>query len=81
MAACCSLVAFVNIVIKAIITIIVMCICLRTEVGFGLRKDDPATLRQLLIDVHSKSSDVDVTAFTDPCVLFLLTLLLLRSFV
>jgi len=47
--------------------------CLSTEVGFGLRKDDPSTLRQLLIDIHSKSSNVDVTAFSDPYVLYLLT--------
>jgi len=38
------------------------------EVGFGLRKDDPTTLRQLLIDIHSKSDGVDVTAFSDPYV-------------
>ena len=37
-----------------------------TEVGFGLRKDDPLTIRQLLTDIHDKSNDVDVTAFSDP---------------
>ena len=43
-----------------------LCVC--AEVGFGLRKDDPTTLHQLLIDVHSKSSTADVAAFNDPYV-------------
>jgi len=42
-----------------------------SEVGFRLRKDDPATLRQLLIDVHSKSNSVDATTFSDPYVYWL----------
>jgi len=44
------------------------CTCLCTEVGFGLRKDDPTTLHQLLIDIHNKSSAADVTTFSDPYV-------------
>ena len=43
-----------------------LCVC--AEVGFGLRKDDPTTLHQLLIEVHNKSSTADVAAFNDPYV-------------
>jgi len=51
-----------------------------TEVGFSLRKDDPTALCQLLIDIHSKSSNVDVTTFNDPYVHFLAYLLYSLSY-
>jgi len=44
----------------------IVCVYVFTEVGFSLRKDDPTTLRQMLVDIHSKSTSVDVTAFNDP---------------
>lgn len=36
--------------------------------GFGLRKDDPTTLKDLLVELQSKATTVDVSSFSDPYV-------------